>query len=230
MNVLTMTLQPSGRIVKAKMMKDDTPIGDADLKVQTSTGAVLHFKSDPTGNVQIGLLPDERIESLTGWTNQPLFGGFQFDREPVRDEKADTQTIELFACRDQKFRVVDGQGNPCGNVEIFLHVATPPPNYNYLGNIEASRMVTNKDGEANFRWFPDWKDIHCYVDLKSDQWVIDGRARWSMAISLFRSSSEQCAEEFGEGSSGTKDPRRATTFLGGAFKRNRRTAAISSAA
>ncbi len=178
MNGLTMTLQPSGRIVKAKMMKDDTPIGDADLKVQTSTGAVLHFKSDPTGNVQIGLLPDERIESLTGWTDQPLFGGFQFDREPVRDEKADTQTIELFACRDQKFRVVDGQGNPCGNVEIFLHVATPPPNYNYLGNIEASRMVTNKDGEANFRWFPDWKDIHCYVDLKSDKWVIDGRARW----------------------------------------------------
>ncbi|MEZ6135813.1 MAG: carboxypeptidase-like regulatory domain-containing protein [Pirellulaceae bacterium] len=39
-------------------------------------------------------------------------------------------------------------------------------------------MVTNQAGEAVFRWFPDWEDVHCYVDLKSDQWVIDGESKW----------------------------------------------------
>lgn len=177
-NGLTMNLQPSARIVTAKLMKDNTAVAKANLNVQTSDGAVLHFQSDESGNVKIGLLADERIESFTAWTDEPLFGGFQFDRQPLRDERANTQTIELFACRDQKFRVIDSQGNPCSDVEMFLQVATPPPDINYMGSIDASRMVTNKVGEASFRWFPDWKEVYCYVDLNSDQWVIDGKSRW----------------------------------------------------
>lgn len=175
---LTLTLQPSDRIVTAKVVKDNTPVSNANVKVDTSSGAVLHFQSDESGKFDIGLLAEERIESFSAWTDEPFFGGFQFSRQPVRDERADNQTIELFSCRDQKFRVVDGQGNPCSNVNMFLQVATPSPNFNYLGSVEASRMVTNKDGEAIFRWFPDWEEIHCYVDLKSDKWVIDGESQW----------------------------------------------------
>ena len=177
-NGLTLTLQPSTRRVTAKVVKDNAPVAGADLNVQTSDGAELHFKSDESGKVEIGLLPDDRIFSFTSWTDQPLFGGFQFSRQPVRDESAGTQTIELFSCRNQKFRVVDAQGNPCSNVEMHLKVATPPPNYNYLGSIEASRMVTDKNGEAFFRWFPDWEEVHCYVEMNSDQWVIDGKSHW----------------------------------------------------
>lgn len=177
-NGLTLTLQPSTRSVTANVVKDNAPVAGADLKVQTSDGAELHFNLDESGKVEIGLLPDDRIFSFTAWTDQPLFGGFQFSRQPVRNEKADTQTIELFSCRNQKFRVVDGQGNPCSDVEMHLQVATPSPNYNYLGTIEASRMVTDKNGEAFFRWFPDWEEVHCYVDLNSDQWVIDGKSHW----------------------------------------------------
>lgn len=177
-NGLTLTLRPSTRIVTAKVVKDNAPVAGADLKIQTSDGAELHFKSDESGEVAIGLLPDDRIFSFTAWTDQPLFGGFQFSRQPVRDESAGTQTIELFSCRNQKFRVIDAQGNPCSNVEMHLNVATPPPNYNYLGIIEASRMVTDKNGEAFFRWFPDWEEVHCYVELNSDQWVIDGKSQW----------------------------------------------------
>ena len=165
-NGLTLTLRPSTRIVTAKVVKDNAPVAGADLKVLTSDGVDLHFKSDESGQVEIGLLPDERIDGFTAWTDQPLFGGFQFSRQPVRDESAGTQTIELFSCRNQRFRVVDAQGNPCSDVEMHLQVATPPPNYNYLGTIEASRMVTDKNGEAFFRWFPDWEEVHCYVDLK----------------------------------------------------------------
>lgn len=178
MNGLILTLHPSARTVKAKLVHDNTPVANANLDVQTSSGAMLHFLSDEAGGVEIGLLPDERISSLTAWTDEPLFGGFQFSRGPVRDPNADTQTIELFACREQKIRVVDGQGNPCTDLVMFLQVATPAPNFNFLGSIQASRMVTNQDGEAVFDWFPDWEEVHCYVDLNSEQWVIDGESKW----------------------------------------------------
>lgn len=173
-----LTLHPSTRSVSVKVIHDNKPVANADLKVETSEGAVLHCKCDDAGSAEVKLLPNEKIYSFTAWTNEPLFGGFQFSREPVRDEGAATQTIELFKCREQKFRVVDGQGNPCSDVEMFLQVATPQPHVNFLGSIEASRMVTNRDGEAIFRWFPNWDEVHCYVDLKSHQWVIDGESKW----------------------------------------------------
>lgn len=174
----TLTLQPSTRSVTVNIVHDNAPVAHANMIAETSEGAVLHFQCDASGSVEVDLLPEEKLASFTSWTNKPLFGGFQFSRDPVRNEGVDTQTIELHSCREQMFRVVDGQGNPCSDVEMFLHVATPPPHYNYLGAIEASRMITNKAGEAVFRWFPDWLEVHCYVDLNSDQWVIDGKSKW----------------------------------------------------
>ncbi len=85
------------------IVHDNTPVANADLNVRTSDGAVLHYQCDNAGSVQIKLLTAERIECFTAWTDQPLFGGFQFSREPVRDESASTQQIELFSCREQKF-------------------------------------------------------------------------------------------------------------------------------
>ena len=178
MNGQVLTLQPSTRSVTAKIVHDNKPVANANLNITTFEGSVLHYQSDEAGMVEIKLLPVERINSVTAWTNEPLFGGFQFSREPVRDESAATQTIELFKCREQKFRVVDGHGKPCSAVEMFLQVATPRPHVNFLGSIEASRMITDQDGEAVFRWFPDWEDVHCYVDLKSEKWVIDGESKW----------------------------------------------------
>jgi len=178
LNGLMLTLQPSTRSVTANVIYKNVPVPGANLNVETSDRANLQLQCDASGNAKINLLPKEKIHSFTAWTDKPLFGGFQFSRQPVRDESADTQTIELHSCREQKFRVVDGRGNPCSNVELFLKIATPPPNINFLGSIEASRMVTNKDGESVFRWFPDWEEVHCYVDLKSDRWVIDGKSKW----------------------------------------------------
>ncbi len=177
-NGLVLTLQPITRNIVARVVHDNQPVASANLNVRTSAGSVLHYQSDALGEVEIKLLAAESIYSFTAWTDEPLFGGFQFSREPVRDENAATQTIEVFKCREQKFRVVDGQGNPCKDVAMFLQVATPRPHVNFLGSIEASRMITNQDGEAVFRWFPDWEDVHCYVDLESEKWVIDGEAKW----------------------------------------------------
>lgn len=178
MDGLVLTLQPSTRSVTVSIVRDDQPVENANLKIETTDGGVMQCQVDEAGRAEIALLPAERIKSFTAWTNEPLFGGFQFSREPVRDESAATQTVELFKCRVQKFRVVDSQGNPCSDVELSLQVATPRPQVNFLGSIEASRMVTNRDGEAVFRWFPDWEDVHCYVELTSDRWVIDGESKW----------------------------------------------------
>jgi hypothetical protein len=177
-NGLVLTLQPSTRSVKAKIVHDNKPVPHANLIVETTDRTELHCQSDDAGIAEIKLLPAEKMHGFTAWTNDPLFGGFQFDREPIRDESADKQTIELFKCREQKFRVVDGDGKPCSDVEMFLHVATPQPHINFLGSIEASSMVTDRDGNAMFRWFPDWKDVFCYVNLNSHQWVIDGESKW----------------------------------------------------
>lgn len=175
---LVLTLQPSTRSVTARIVRDNQPVENANLKIETTDGGVLQYQADEAGRVEIELLPAESIQSFTAWTNEPLFGGFQFSREPVREESAAAQTVELFQCREQTFRVIDSQGNPCSDVEFFLQVATPRPQVNFLGSIDASRMVTNRDGEAIFRWFPDWEEVHCYVDLKSDSWVIDGESKW----------------------------------------------------
>ncbi|MEZ6135812.1 MAG: hypothetical protein R3C53_12975 [Pirellulaceae bacterium] len=119
LNGQILALQPSTRSVTASIVHNNKPVANAVLKVETSLGAALQYEVDASGRVEIKLLPAEKIYSFTAWTSEPLFGGFQFSREPVRDESAAAQTIELFKCREQKFRVVDGQGNPCSNVEMF---------------------------------------------------------------------------------------------------------------
>lgn len=175
---LDLRLSPPVRTVNVNVVHDGQPVPGASVKVETSSRGDLEFQADAQGTLRVGLLPKERINSFTAWTDKPLFGGFQFGRQPVRDENAASQTIELFACREQTFRVVDQDGNPCADVKMHLQVATPPPNYNYLGELAESHMTTDDVGEAKFRWFPDWDEVHCYVDLDSKDWVIDGKAKW----------------------------------------------------
>ncbi|MGB7344702.1 MAG: carboxypeptidase-like regulatory domain-containing protein [Pirellulaceae bacterium] len=177
-NGFIVELQQSTRTVKANVVFQGVPVANANVTIRTSDGAVLQQVSDEEGAIKINLLPNEKIHSFTVWTDKPLFGGFQFSREPVRDPESESHTIELTSCRDQIIRVVDGNGKPCPGVIMHLQVATPQPHINYLGTIKASRMVTDQEGEAVFRWFPDWEEVFCYVDLDSDDWVIDGKSKW----------------------------------------------------
>ena len=88
MNGQILTLQPSTRSVTARIVHDNKPVASAVLKVETSLGAALQFQADEAGRVEIKLLAAEKIRSFTAWTSEPLFGGFQFSREPVGDESA----------------------------------------------------------------------------------------------------------------------------------------------
>lgn len=175
---LDLPLQLSTRTITVNVLHQSRPVGDAQVKLELTNSSLLTGKTNASGQVQFELLPADSLRSFTAWTDDHRFGGFQFSRGPVRDPNLDEHSIELASCRKQVLRIVDGEGHPQSGLGLHLQVATPPPNYNYLGQIKASHMVTNELGEAYFEWFPDWKEVHCYVDLESDQWVMDGDHQW----------------------------------------------------
>ncbi len=177
-NGVKLELQQSTRTVTANLVHNGDPVANANVKIVLYDGTILKRVSDDQGIIKFNLLPNQKLRSFTAWSDKPLIGGYQFSRGPVRDPGASAHTVELFDCRNQTIRVVDHQGNVCPDVIMQLQIATPQPHFNYLGSIEASRMVTNEKGEAVFAWFPDWKNIHCYVDLENDNWVIDGKSQW----------------------------------------------------
>lgn len=188
---LTLELQRSTRTVTVDVTHGGSPVADAHVKVEMLSGYLLTGNTDADGVLLVDLLPKEKIRAFTVWTDDHRFGGFQFGRQPVRDPNADTQTIELADCRDQTIRVVDGNGASLAGVKMQLQVATPAPNVNYLGTIDASHMVTDGRGEAIFPWFPDWKDIRCYVELEGDQWVQDGKSSWIDGVFVVKVKSKK---------------------------------------
>ena len=177
-NGVKLTLQHSVRTVTINVVHEEKPVVGAHIDVEIEGGHMVHDTTDKNGQIKIEMLPGEVLDDMTAWTDDHRFGGFQFSRKPVRDPKADTHTIELASCRNQRIRLIDADGNAQSGVTFHLHVATPTPNYNYLGRIAASQMVTNGDGEAFFAWFPDWEKVYCYVELENDQWVKDGEEEW----------------------------------------------------
>ena len=166
-------LQRANRTVEFKIAHEGASVANAHVSVSVSDGPRLRGKSAADGVFRIDMLPREKLRSVTAWTEDHRFGGFSFSSKPVRDPKSNTHTVDLASCRDQTFRVVDGNDKPVSDLTMNLQVSTPE--YNYLGTIDASQMKTNAKGEASFKWFPDWKKVHCYVELEGDDWVKDGK-------------------------------------------------------
>lgn len=174
---LRIELQRAIRTVSFNVVHDGKPVANANVRVGVSDGPGIKGKSSRDGVFRVDLLAREKLNSITVWTEDHRMGGFRFSDRPARDPKANSHTVELASCRDQVFRVVDGEGNPVSDLVIDLQIATPAPNYNYLGTIDASRMKTNENGEASFAWFPDWQEVHCYLELQGD-WVKDGKQKF----------------------------------------------------
>ena len=137
------------------------------------------------------LYANERLDAFTAWTEDHRIGGYQFHRQPVRDREGLSHTIELHECRDQNVRIVDGDGKGIEGVEFTVQVATPAPYFNYLGVIDNATLTSNGRGEAVFRWFPDWTEVHHYAELRSDQWIIQEQgnsADGTLVVTLKRRS------------------------------------------
>ncbi len=170
---MKLSLQQPTQKVQVKVTDSGKPVAGAKLIAGVSFGAEVPYITDEKGIVQLKLLPDQSLDRLTAWTDNFRIGGYGFDRTPARDPKAGEHVVELSHCRNLKMRFVDQAGAAVPGIDFALHVATPEPNYNYIGQTENSRMRTDLHGEFLYRWFPDWKAHHFYAESKSDLWSVD---------------------------------------------------------
>lgn len=153
---------------------DGQPVAGAEVKIEFGYKVESRATTDSKGVAMFELLPSQEITQVTAWTPDHRIGGFSFDREPSHDPRDDEFTVELSRCRDQLFRFVDEAGAPVANVEATIQVATPAPDYNYLGTNEHSQLRSNAAGEVVYPWFPDWDKHHFYVDVAGGEWFLVG--------------------------------------------------------
>ena len=168
-----LTLKPPTRQVELRVTDHGHPVSDANVKMEIEYGIDIRSRTNESGIARFLLLPNLTISGVSAWTDDYRIGGYSFDRKPVRDPTLNQHLIELSPCRDQKFRFVDQQGSAVPGIEFLLRIATAGPNFNFIGSNEHSIVKTDANGEVIYKWFPEWNS-HFYVDLHTDQWIIDG--------------------------------------------------------
>ena len=171
---LKLTLQAPTRHVDVKVIDKGQPVAGAKVKAEIGFGADLQSNTNANGIARFGLLPRQELQQLTAWTDDHRIGGYSFDRSPPRDPNVNAHVVELSKCRDQKLRFVDERGTPVPGVKFEIQIATPLPNYNFIGSNDHSRMTADAAGEAVYQWFPDWDKVHFYADIGRGPWVLDG--------------------------------------------------------
>lgn len=171
---IKLALQSPSRHVDVKVIDQGQPVVGATVKAELEFGIELHSVTGANGIARFGLLQLQELRRLTAWTDDHRIGGYSFDRSPPRDPNVDAHVVELSKCRDQKLRFVDERGTPVPGIRFAIQIATPPPNYNFIGVNEQSNMTTDAAGEAVYQWFPDWGKAHFYADIDQGPWVLDG--------------------------------------------------------
>ncbi|MGZ0165154.1 MAG: M56 family metallopeptidase [Planctomycetales bacterium] len=165
------------REVEISVTKNDVLIPGAHVTAEIQGNSIRHGETNDTGTVTFRLLDDEEIRQITAWTDDYKIGGYLFKRKPRRDPLASKFIVELDDCRPQKFRFVsEVDDSPVPDVEFQLSIGTGAPNYNYPaipGTFPHARMVTNEQGEATCRWFPDWEKHGSYVEIIDPRWAKD---------------------------------------------------------
>ena len=110
---------------------------------------------------------------------------FHIPPNSPRDPDAKEHSIELSKCRDQKIRFVTEDGSPAPGVKFAVETATPDPHYNYIGSASHFQMTTDGAGEAVYRWFPDWNDVHFYAVIDETKWVLEPDRKIIDGVAIF---------------------------------------------
>ena len=171
---INLTLKTPTRRIDVKVVDKGRPVSGATVKVDVGFGVESQSRTNESGIAHFRLLPERQLSHLMAWTDDFRIGGYGFDRGPVRDPSVNEHLVELSACRDQRIRFVDQEDTPVSGINFLLQIATPPPNYNFIGTNAHSVMTTDANGEVIGKWFPDWERHYCYPELRTDQWVLDG--------------------------------------------------------
>jgi hypothetical protein len=169
---IKLKLRSPTREVQVKVFEQGQPVSLAYVKATVGYWLELQTRTNADGIARFRLLPEQQLSDLMAWTDDFRIGGYSFHQKPARDPAKNEHVLEMSKCRDQKLRFLDAAGSPVGGVNFVVQMATPSPDYNYLGVNEHSRMTTNAAGEAIYKWFPIWDAHYFYVDLHSDQWSV----------------------------------------------------------
>lgn len=171
-----LVLKPYDRIMEVKVVDKGAPVEGAKIRVDALMRPDHELLTDKNGIATLGIFNDDNLMGLTAWTADHRIGGYSFSRQPTRDPSAANHSIELSACRPQKFRFINAADKSrVAGVGFTLHVATPPPFHNFIGQIPESTMTTDAQGEAAFAWFPDWSEHYFYTDQIDKHWVKVGK-------------------------------------------------------
>ncbi len=168
-------LADADRIVSVLVTEKKKPVAGAHVVADASGQFLVEGVTNDEGYVFFRLLEAEKLSQITAWTDNHLIGGYAFYRKPRRDPHGTTHTIELEECRDQTIRFLDAEDDsPVANIAFQLIIGTGPPNYNFPAvpdTFPNLHMVTNRDGEAVCRWFPDWEKHGAYVEITDPEWA-----------------------------------------------------------
>jgi hypothetical protein len=170
---ITLTLRAPTRHVDVTVVDKGQPVAGAKVKAEIAYRTDLQANTNAKGIARFDLLPRQELQRLTAWTDDHRIGGYSFDRSPPRDPNVDAYIVELNKCRDQKLRFLDESGMPVSDLKFEIQIATAPPNYNFIGVNDHSRLTTDAAGEAVYRWFPDWDNAHFYTSIDRGPWVIE---------------------------------------------------------
>ncbi len=183
---LKLTLESPSRQVDIKVIDQRQPVSGAEVKAELGFGIELRATTGANGIARLALLPQQELSHLTAWTEDHRIGGFTFSRKPPRDPDADEHVIELSKCRCQKMRFVAEDGSPVPGVSFVVQIATPSPNYNYIGTTVHSQMTTDAAGEAVCQWFPDWEQVHSYAEINQSDWVLEGEPKTVDGVAIYK--------------------------------------------
>jgi hypothetical protein len=169
---LKLTIKPPERTVYVKVVDQGEPVPDAFVAAEILGGPPLTARTNGMGIARFPVRNRDSLSQLTAWTNDFRIGGYSFGRDPPRDPSGGKFTIELDPCRPQVIRLINDEDKaPVPDIAFVLTVGTGAPNYQFLGDTPGCEMKTNDQGEAVYRWFPDWKTHGSYVALRDPDWV-----------------------------------------------------------
>lgn len=172
---IDLRLTPTQRVVEVTVKHAGAPVANAHVNAQLSGNLLLQGKTDVNGHTTFRLGAGDKLRQFTAWTDDFRIGGFSFGRKPRRDPLGSEFTIDLDDCRDQTIRLLDAdERKPVAGISFELIVGTGQPNYNFAAvpaTFPHCRMTTNEQGEATFRWFPDWKTHGAYLEIIDPRWA-----------------------------------------------------------
>ena len=165
----SLKLMPT-KSIDFEVLDEGNPVSGANVAANSTDRFTAEGVTNEDGIVTLNFPLDSMLDETLAWCDDGRIGGYSFGCNPVRDPKLPLHKIEVSSCIDQKIRLVESAtGKPLAGFKFQSHIIKP--DYSYLPRDLVNEMpdlITDENGEATDRWFPDWKSVHFYPDLEHE--------------------------------------------------------------